>query len=323
MIRNLLRAELMRLFGRRFVQIMTVLLLGACVIAVLSTVASSHTPTDAELRQAAGDAAAQFTDMQRYYETCVAAQGPQGECPRPDPAQYRMENYLTGVFVFANEITGLFYFVAVFLALFGFLVGASFIGAEMTSGGLTNLLLWQPQRPVVLGAKLLTAVVSVGALAVLVIAGYLGAFWGVASVSGLAGDLSGPFWPDLFAVVARAIAFVLGFTVLGFSIAVIGRHTAAALGTVAAYAVLWEVGLRIVLDTVDAVRPDRWMFSTYLVAFLDGSIEFYDGWSNCGMYADCASTYTVTWVHGALAGGVVVLVAAASAFVLTQRRDMA
>lgn len=320
---NLVRAELMRLAGRRFAQVMAVLLIGACVIAVLSTVASSHTPTSVEIQQATSDAAARYSDMQRYYETCVDEQRFEGECARPDPADYRMESQLVGVFVFANEITGLFYFVAVFLALFGFLVAASFIGAEMTSGGLTNLLLWQPRRPVVLGAKLLTVVASVFALSVLVIAGYLGAFWGVAAVSGFAGDLSGPFWPDLLALAGRAILLVAGFTVLGFSIAVIGRHTAAALGAVAAYAVLWEVGLRIVLDTVDAGQPDRWMLSTYVAAFLDGSIEFYDGRSNCSVYTDCASTYTVTWAEGALVGGVLMALAAVGAFVLTQRRDMA
>ncbi|MFI5845114.1 ABC transporter permease subunit [Catenuloplanes sp. NPDC051500] len=319
---NLLQAELMRLAGRRFVQVMTVLLIGACVIAVLSTVAGSHTPTDAEIQQATRDAATQYADMQRYYETCRAEQRFEGECTRPDPADYRMESQLVGVFVFANEITDLFYFVAVFLALFGFLVGASFIGAEMTSGGLTNLLLWRPQRPVVLGAKLLTVVVSVFVLSALVIVAYLGAFWGVAEVGGFAGDLSGEFWPGLLALVGRAVLFVLGCTVIGFSIAAIGRHTAAALGTIAAYAVLWEVGLRIVLDTVDAVRLDRWMLSTYIAAFLDGSVDFYDGSANCTLYADCSSTYTVMWGEGALVLGLLTVVLAAAAFVLTQRRDM-
>jgi ABC-2 type transport system permease protein len=261
--------------------------------------------------------------MQRYYETCRAEQRFEGECTRPDPADYRMESQLVGVFVFAKEITDLFYFVAVFLALFGFLVGASFIGAEMTSGGLTNLLLWKPRRAVVLGAKLLTVVVSVFVLSALVIGAYLGAFWGVSAVSGFAGDLSGTFWPDLLALVARTVLFVAGFTVIGFSIAVIGRHTAAALGAVAAYAVLWEVGLRIVLDTVDAPHLDRWMLSTYVAAFLDGSIEFYDGFTNCSVYTGCSSTYTVTWGEGALVLGVLTVLVASGAFVLTQRRDLA
>ena len=38
----------------------------------------------------------------------------------------------------------------------------------------------------------------------------------------------------------------------------------AALGTVAAYLVVWELGARLVLEIVEAARPDRWMLSSYV-----------------------------------------------------------
>ena len=49
------------------------------------------------------------------------------------------------MFTFAEEAEPLLYFLIAFLALFGFLVGASYIGADLNSGGVVNLLLWRPR----------------------------------------------------------------------------------------------------------------------------------------------------------------------------------
>ena len=35
---------------------------------------------------------------------------------------------------------------AAILALVGFVIGASFVGAEWSTGGMMNLLLWRPKR---------------------------------------------------------------------------------------------------------------------------------------------------------------------------------
>ena len=254
------------------------------------------------------------------------AEAPQSysPCVPPDPANFRPESQLYGTFVFADEISGLVYFVAAFLSLFGFLVGASFIGAEMSSGGLTNLLLWRPQRGVVLGTKLAAVTGSVLALSVVVLAAYIGAFRGVAAISGFAGNTSGAFWPDLILLAVRSLLLVLSCTVVGFSIAALGRHTAAALGVVAAYAVVWEVGLRIVLATVEAPKPDLWMLTSYLAAYLAGSVSFYDPYATCVTAGfSCSNEYALTWVDGTLVGGAVTLAAAVAAFALTRRRDLA
>ncbi|MDP9797309.1 hypothetical protein J2S43_005821 [Catenuloplanes nepalensis] len=316
---HLLQAEARRLVARRFVQLMVVLLIGTCLIAVVSTVAGSHPPTDAELREATAQAARNYEYARESYDLC-RVERPYLNCPEPDPADFRPEDQLFGTFVFAHEMSGLLYFVATFLSLFGFLVGASFIGAEMSSGGLTNLLLWRPQRPVVLGAKLAVVAGAVLALSVVVMAGYVAAFWGVSAISGFAGDTSGAFWPDLVLVAVRAILLVLGATVVGFSLAALGRHTAAALGVVAAYVVLWEVGLRIVLNVVETPEADRWMLSSYLAAFANGRLVL---WNSACDTPDCVAEYTLTWVDGTLVGGAVTLLTAVAAFVLTQRRDMA
>lgn len=316
---NLLQAEARRLAARRFVQLMVVLLLGTCLIALVSTVASSHTPTEAELREATEQAAVSYGYARQDYELC-RTERPGATCVPPDPADFRPEDQLYGTFVFAREVSGLVYFLAAFLSLFGFLVGASFIGAEMSSGGLTNLLLWRPRRHLVLGAKLAVVTGAVLVVSVVVTVAYIAAFWGVSAISGFSGDTSGAFWPDLVLVTVRALLLVLGATVIGFSLATLGRHTAAALGVVAAYAVLWEIGLRIVLTTVEVPKADGWMLSSYLAAFVNGRVTLWN--SGCATL-NCTAEYTLTWVDGTLVGGAVVLLTAVAAFVLTQRRDMA
>ena len=185
-------------------------------------------------------------------------------------------DYLPGVFSFAQQAEPLLYFLIAFLVLFGFLVGASYIGADLNSGGVVNLLLWRPRRLTVLGAKLGTLLGTVLALALVASLVYLATFWVIGQTAGLAGRLSGDFWRSLGAIHGRGLVLVLLATALGFAIATLGRHTSAALGAAAAYAVVWELGARLVLEIIDARRPDQLMLSSYIGAWLTGEAQFLD-----------------------------------------------
>ena len=57
-------------------------------------------------------------------------------------------------FDFREEFGAFISIFAGILALFGFVVGASFVGAEWNTGGMMNLLLWRPKRLPVLFTKL-------------------------------------------------------------------------------------------------------------------------------------------------------------------------
>ena len=73
------------------------------------------------------------------------------------------------------------------LALFGFVVGASFVGAEWSTGGMMNLLVWRPRRVRLLLGKL--AALLLGVLRFVVVSGvaWLAALW---TVSRFRGDAS-------------------------------------------------------------------------------------------------------------------------------------
>ncbi|MDG4808216.1 ABC transporter permease subunit [Micromonospora sp. WMMD1120] len=335
---NLVRAEVERLSARRFVQLMVVLLVAAFAVTAATTLAGSHRPTAEEMNAARAQAAESRQGMELAYQQCLARQNgtlPQSEmgnyfpeeCASIDPIrQDRLPvaaDFLPGVFSFAGQARPLLYFLIAFLALFGFLVGASYIGADLNSGGVVNLLLWRPRRLAVLTAKLGTLLAAVLALSVLASLAYLATFWTIGQTAGLPGRLDGEFWRSLGAVHGRGLVLVLMASAVGFAIATLGRHTAAALGAAAAYAVLWELGGRLVLEIVDAARPDRFMLSSHIATWLSGRTEFFDGRICTGSGAsDCAGFYALTWgpsllVLLALTGALTV-----AAFAAFRRRDL-
>ncbi|WP_422752989.1 ABC transporter permease subunit [Micromonospora sp. WMMD708] len=335
---NLVRAEVERLTARRFVQLMVLLLAVAFAVTTATTLIGSHRPTAQEMSAAQEQAAQAVAAMEAEHTRCLRVRS--GEIPITEDAGYvpadcaeldpaRMErlpvatDYLSSVFVFSQEARGLLYFLIAFLVLFGFLVGASYIGADLNSGGVVNLLLWRPGRLTVLGTKLGTLVGVVAALAVAASVLYLGAFWTIGQTAGVPGPLDGRFWGGLGAIYGRGLVLVLVATVLGFGIATLGRHTSAALGAVAAYAVVWEMGARLVLQILDVARADLLMLSNYLGAWLAGRLEFWDDRGCAPGSGVCdGGFYAITWgpallVLLALTGAVT-----GSAFVAFRRRDL-
>jgi ABC-2 type transport system permease protein len=328
---NLVRAELGRLAARGFVRLMLVVLVVAFGITIATTLAGSHRPTGNEVAYARQSADEAWVRNQQAHAECLSSNG--GASPEvnatpwqvcgPPPPRPELTDYLEGVFVFEQQIRELTYFLVVFLALFGFLVGASYIGAELTSGGMTNLLLWRPQRMVVLGTKLGSLVAAVLGVALLGGALYIGAFRLIAEIAGLPGLLNAAFWGNLSLLGARGLALVGLATGLGFGIATLGRHTSSALGLVAAYAVAWELGARLVMEIIQAPRPDQWMFSSYLAAWLTGGADFWDRGACVGGRGGCDPSYTITWLAALVVLVVVVGGFLVAAFANFRRRDLA
>ncbi|MEU5525648.1 ABC transporter permease subunit [Micromonospora chersina] len=334
---NLVRAELERLAARRFVQLMVLLLVVAFAVTVATTLAGSHRPTGVELSRAQAQAADEVRNMELAHDRCLRIKAgtltpdendylPR-DCAQIDPA--RMEklpaasDYLSGVFVFANEAEPLLYFLIAFLAMFGFLVGASYIGADLNSGGVVNLLLWRPRRFAVLGAKLGTLLGGLLGLSALASVAYLGVFWLISEASGLTGRLGGEFWSSLAAVWVRGLVLVLLAAALGFALATLGRHTSAALGTVAAYLVVWELGARLVFQILSVARPDRFMLSSYLAAWLSGEARFWDNDACSGDIAGfCDGYYSLGWAPGLVVLLALTAALVVGAFTAFRRRDL-
>jgi len=318
---SLLRAELQRLWSRRFVQILTVVMIAVFGVTVAVTMASSRQPLPGDWANAVQQANANNEVHQQLYAECVAAQQP--GAPAIEKAKYpgpcrllvdQPEDFLYDTYVFHTSIRPLVGFLAAYLALFGFLIGATFIGAELTSGGATNLLLWRPERVRVLGAKLGVLLGSIGAFSVVFSAVYVATFYAIARATGYVGGVDSAFYGDLTLLVVRGIGLALAVTAISFGVATVGRHTAAALGLLTAYAVVWEGGARLIMEVLDSRPEDPWFLSTYVAAWMIGQVEYYVPYD----------TYEfVYWWHGALVIGGLVAVVLGTAFTTFRRRDLA
>jgi|tagenome__1003787_1003787.scaffolds.fasta_scaffold20854316_1 ABC-2 type transport system permease protein len=329
---RLLRAEWSRLFARRLTRVMILLLLGGLAAIAVGSAVDSHRPTVSDR----ATAKLRADDARRFYERertdCEQARD-RGEDitnrypPNCDFSRVTVsdDDYLPHQFVFRTDVPIFITVAAGLLSLFGFLVGASFVGAEWTSGGMANLLLWRPRRWAVLTAKLVTVLLGVLLTSVLALGALVGAFWFTARYRGMFGALTRGFWESLALTGARAVAFGMVAAVAGFAIASLGRHTAMALGAGLAYALVVEVGARIVLSALEVANPDRYALSSYAAGWLEKRYEL------LAPAADCAAgdpgcgpaPYVITWQMSAAVLGAIVLVLLLSAYVSMRRRDVA
>ncbi|MFI2662723.1 ABC transporter permease subunit [Micromonospora carbonacea] len=333
---NLVRAEWERLAARRFVRLMLALLVLAFAITAATALVGSHRPSFTEIAAARQSAAADRQALEETFQQCLAAvrgtlppeeaQDYPPDCSVFDPGQRDRlpvtADYLHGVFTFADQARPLLYFLVLFLVLFGFLVGASYIGADLSTGGVVNLLIWRPRRLAVLGAKLGTLLGAVTLLSVLASAAYLGVFWLIGQGAGLPGATGGDFWPSLGLVWLRGLVLVLLVATAGFALATLGRRTAAALGAVTAYAVVWELGLRVVVEVVGLPRGEDWMLSTYLDAWLTGQARLSDATVCRGVGGYCDGSYQIGWGLGLVVLLVLVGALTAAAFGAFHRRNL-
>jgi ABC-2 type transport system permease protein len=199
-------------------------------------------------REAARQMQRCLADTNGAAEQCVAEPVPSARDPRFHLRQF--QSVLRG----ASGV----------LALVAWVVGASLIGAEHHSRSLTTTLTVEPRRLRLFGAKALVAVglglaLMVGALVLTALALVPAATLHGAPTAGE------PGFRALGGVVARGAGLAAIAAVLGFSLASLGRSTAAALGVGFAYLVVFEN----VLGGISLERR-RWLLVGNAIVLVSG-----------------------------------------------------
>ncbi|HEX6497723.1 MAG TPA: ABC transporter permease subunit [Micromonosporaceae bacterium] len=339
---NLLRAEWRRFFARRFTQTLLLVVLVLLALVGAGVAAGTHRASPAAVAQAEQEAAQVRQHLRTERQACEDAQSGRTAPDAPandrythfppgvtcadafDPSQVTTKQYLPHSFSFAEETASLVEVFAALLGLFGFAAGASFVGAEFATGGMTTLLLWRPRRVRVLLTKLAALLLGVTASGVVVGAAWLGALWEIAATRGRTDGVTPGVLRSLGLVEARAFAFALAAAAIGFAVATLGRNTVTALAIGIGYIVVVELGGRMVFDVTNTPKPERWFLSSYALAWLEKSRQFFDV-SAC-RYASgaCSPTrWSITMGPAAAIGAVLLVVTVGGALVAFRRRDVA
>jgi hypothetical protein len=339
---RLFRAELSRLAGRRFTKVMTGLVLLILLAIGIGFAATSH-PHNAASRAAALAQIEQIRQsdlaerqaceaQQQGKSTALSPNGamypPGFDCAQIDswsPSEADVNNFEPHQFVFRSDAQDALSLLGFVLALLGFAVGASFVGAEWSTGGMMNLLLWRPRRLRVLFGKLAALLVGTLATGIVISVGWVVAMWAIASTRGDASRTTHGVLTSLALTDARALALMLAAAVLGFGVASVGRHTATALGAAVGYVVVLELGGRIVLQLVGVARPERFFLSNYAAAWLNKSQRYMDD-SACHRQIGPGSCEPTRWMihmnQGAVIWAVLLAVVLLLAFASMRRRDI-
>jgi hypothetical protein len=319
---SLVRAELARLFARRFTRIALAGVLIVLALIAFGVTYGTHQVNDAD-RVAAHLAGVQArTQAQADYQQCLDSTPDRG-CDQIVAHLPDDEQFLPRSFNLAASAPDLFRGLGVLLALFGFAVGASYVGAEWGSGGITTLLLWRPRRAPLWLGKLGSALLGVLGVGLVFSALWYAVLFVLAGQLGSTRGMSAGVFGSLLLTDARAVALALVTTTLGYSIAFLGRNTATALGAAVGWAVILEAAPQIVFRLADLDQPQRWFLSTYVSAWLNNGLRFAD-------YPVCQDPtqpcvpriWTISSAQSALVLGVLVVVVAAASLYAFRRRDV-
>jgi ABC-2 type transport system permease protein len=345
-----LRAELARLFARRFTRIALVGVLVILGLVAFGVTYSTHKLNDADKVAAHLQGVQARTQAQAEYQKCLDSQPGAGAgpttpdgSPSPEPstapgpqAQFPPgfdcgqlisslptdDEFLPRSFSLATAAPDLFRVLGALLALFGFAVGASFIGAEWTSGGVMTLLLWRPRRTPLWLGKLGSALLGVLAVGVVFSAIWYAALFLLAGQRGSTAGMTAGTLRSLALTDARAVGLALATTTLGFAISFLGRNTATALGVAVGWGVILEAAPQIVFRIADLDQPQRWFLSTYVAAWLNKGLTFTD-YPNCQDGQPCRPhIWSISVQQSALILSVVVVLVAGLSLLTFRRRDV-
>lgn len=326
---RLTKVELRRLFSRRLT---TVALLGALILTGLMLFDSFQrakplsgaelTSQQAQFDQAQKDWAANGAQM---VADCRTAQAEQQKIdPKAifacDQMAPNLANWGKPQAKFAEIMPSTLLAGSYLLIFVGFVVGASFIAAEFSSGSMANWLTFEPRRMRVYASKLAAAglglVPATAALLGLLTAGV----WLIVRHFSPTVVTTAKVWGDLGEMGVRTLAIALAATVTGAAAGVLLRRTVAVLGIAVGYLVLVE---GVFGQALQGARP--WLLQLNVAAWLEHGATYYI--QTCktdaqGNYNCQGVEKVLSFGHSSAYLGLLVMFAVGLAATVFRRRDV-
>ena len=210
---------------------------------------------------------------------------------------------------------------ATLLAFAAFVLGASAVGAEFTTGSMSSWLTFQPRRLRVALSKLAAAALGGAALAALSLGVVLAGAHMIAVVNrpdaGLDLTAVTPVTESVPELLARVVAVGVLAAGVGAALAFVLRHTAAVVGTLLAYAVLVEL---IAVEAVLQGRIRPWTVANNVSAFVEKGTTYVA--ESCTAERCTFSQHQLSYTHGWVYLLVLGVLAVAVALLTFRRRDV-
>ncbi|MBB2945779.1 ABC-type transport system involved in multi-copper enzyme maturation permease subunit [Actinoplanes lutulentus] len=330
---SLARAESRRLFKRRFTKLIVIGALLVLAATVAGTWFSNEKVGATQVASAKAQADRDYQEAVRQSEQemakCQAAPPTTDGVPCseqvwvPTPDQYDYTWYMPATFDLRSEFPNMISVLAVVLAGAAFLIGASFVGSEWSSGGMMNLLLWRPQRVRVLSTKLTVFLSWLTGLTLLLLAAWAGIFQLVAEVRGSTEKMTAGVWQSFGLTGLRALALVLVAGALGFALASLGRHTGMALGALVGLGAL-QIGVYVMANLAEFKFTEAWVLPVWGYAWLDKELVLED-FRSCDYSATAGcelDKFTMTWQTAGIGMAIVVALVVGAAMWTMRKRDI-
>jgi len=328
---SLLKAELRRWRGRRFIRLLLALaLLGYLVVVPLIAFTQFARTTPAELTEARVEVDRIVAEQATFREQCLAnppPDAPEGMTPEEacgpalTAADLRVEDYLPRrPFLFTEALPVGAIAVGVGVAALFFVIGATWVGAEWSARTMSALLFWETRRLRVLAVKVVVLAAATALTAAFAQALWAGSAWLIAGTRGSTSGRPARFWTDAAQNSGRAVLLAVLVALIGFGVAHLTRGTGAALGVGFVYFAVAETA-------VNVVRPvwQEWLLTRNVAALLlpDGMTIFRPGRQvdNAGQVVEGVEV-VIGHLHGAAVIGGLAAVLLLVGAVLFRRRDL-
>ena len=318
---SLIWAEITRLLSRRLTGIaMIMMLLG--VAGYQLVVNDALSPPSSEERAAAERSYQQAhqdwaAGREQWEQECRDTGAPREECVIPEPTLAEFTGDSTP---FKEAASTALKLSTVFVALVMFTIAASFIGAEYSSGSITNWLTFIPRRSHVFWSKLLTVAgfaALVGTVAVTLV---LGASLVLARLHG--SDIEAV--PELAGVAVRGILPIVVVAILGFCVGLLTRHTAGAIGILLATVVAWFVRIGELSSQAWAHRITPWTPEGNIAAIVDRGYTYavpLEKVTPDGVHVELLER-TVSFTHGMVYWSIILTLVILGSLLIFRRRDV-
>ena len=214
------------------------------------------------------------------------------------------------------DATGILGPVANLLPIMAFVLGASFIGADLKAGMIEQILTWEPRRLRIVLARSVASFLGCAVLAMALAALLVGLLFVLAASTGGVDGTSGEFWTNVaFAIVRTGVSVGL-FSLIGLGLTLLVNSS---IGSIVSFLIYWFIGESFLLS-VFLPKISAWAPITNAASFASGAdVERISGSAFSG-------DFDIITDHGYVTAGIVLgawtLLSLALGSAVFQRRDI-